>query len=108
MSLQFHRAVEKLEVWSASSVGLSFVITFASPSGPGFHGRSGFLASWRPLFNSSVGAVKVVGSPFNTFADAEDACNEILTVLEPGVSKSQFDRTSAPRFSVADFSGFQS
>jgi hypothetical protein len=81
MSLQFHQAVEKLDVWSASSADISFVITFASPNGPGFHGRHGFLASWRPLY-SSTGAVKVIGSPFNTFADAEAACSTMLGVLE--------------------------
>jgi len=81
MSLQFHQAVKNMEVWSASSAENSFVITFASPSSSGFHGRHGFLASWRPLY-SNLGAVKVTGSPFNTFADAEAACNTMLTVLE--------------------------
>jgi hypothetical protein len=81
MSLQFHRAVEYLDLWSASSADISFVITFASPDGPGFHGHRGFLASWRPL-HSRRGAVKVIGSPFNTFADAEAACNTMLGVLE--------------------------
>jgi len=41
MALQFHRAVEHLEVWSASSNGFSCVITYESPNGPGFHGRVG-------------------------------------------------------------------
>ena len=81
MPLQFHRAVEYLDVWSASSADISFVITFASPDGPGFHGRLGFLATWRPLY-SRTGAVKVTGSPFGTFADAEAACNTMLGVLE--------------------------
>jgi hypothetical protein len=81
MSLQFHRAVEYLDVWSASSADISFVITFASPNGPGFHGRHGFLASWRPVY-SRMRAVKVTGSPFNTFAEAEAACNVMLGVLE--------------------------
>ena len=81
MFLQFHQAVEKMDVWSASSADISFVITFASPTGPGFHGRRGFLASWRPIY-SSTGAVKLTGSPFNTFADAEAACNTMLGVLE--------------------------
>jgi hypothetical protein len=81
MSLQFHQAVENMDVWSASSADISFVITFASPNGPGFHGRLGFLASWRP-FDSRMGAAKVTGSPFNTFADAEAACNIMLGVLE--------------------------
>jgi hypothetical protein len=81
MSLQFHQAVENMDVWSASRADISFVITFASPTGPGFHGRRGFLASWRPLY-SRTGAVKVIGSPFNTFMDAEGACNTMLGVLE--------------------------
>lgn len=77
MSLQFRQAVDHMDVWSASSVDISFVITFASPNGPGFHGRHGFLASWRPL-QSRRGAVKVNGSPFNTFTEAEGACNAML------------------------------
>ena len=77
MSLQFHQAVENMDVWSASSADISFVITFASPTGPGFHGRRGFLASWRPFY-SSKGAVEVTGSPFETFAEAERACNTKL------------------------------
>lgn len=77
MSLQFRQAVDHMDVWSASSVDISFVITFASPNGPGFHGRHGFLASWRPL-HSRRGAVKVNGSPFNTFTEAEGACNAML------------------------------
>ena len=81
MSLHFHRAVENIDVWSASSADISFVITFASPNGPGFHGRLGFLATWRPLY-SSTGAVKVTGSPFDTFADAEAACNIMVGELE--------------------------
>ena len=81
MSLQFHQAVEK-DVWSASSADISFVITFASPTGPGFHGRRGFLATWRPLFYSSTGAVEVTGSPFNNFAEAERACSTKLGELE--------------------------
>ena len=81
MSLHVHRAVENIEVWSANSADISFVITFASPNGPGFHGRLGFLATWRPVF-SIMGAVKITGSPFNTFADAEAACNTMDGELE--------------------------
>lgn len=83
MSLQFHQAVENMDVWSASGADISFVITFASPTGPGFHGRRGFLASWRP-HHSRTGAVKVIGSPFDTFTDAEGACNTMLGVLQKG------------------------
>ena len=80
MTLQFHRAIEYIEIWSASRDGLSFVICYASPSGPGFHGRAGYLASWRPL-HQSRGAIKVGGSPFKTFAGAEEACNTMLKHL---------------------------
>ncbi|RZN10790.1 hypothetical protein CWO91_11345 [Bradyrhizobium genosp. SA-3] len=81
MALQFHRAVEHLEVWSASSNGFSFVITYESPNGPGFHGRPGYMASWRPL-RVSKGATKIGGSPFDTFAQAEEACNAMLMHLQ--------------------------
>lgn len=77
MSLQFRQAVENMDIWSASSAEVSFVITFASPTGPGFHGRHGFLASWRPLY-SHKRAVEVFGSPFNSLLEAEGACNAML------------------------------
>ena len=82
MSLQFHQFVEHLDVWIASSADISFVITFASPTGSGFRGRQGFVASWRPLHARTGAAVKVIGSPFKTFADAETACNGMLGILE--------------------------
>jgi len=69
-----------MEIWSASSDGFSFVITYESPVGPGFHGRPGYVASWRPIHQSS-GAIKIGGSPFNTFAEAEEACNTMLKYL---------------------------
>jgi hypothetical protein len=80
MSLQFHQAVEDMEIWSASGDGYSFVISFGNPSGPGFHGSAGFVASWRPLYRS-LGAIRIGGSPFKTFAQAEDACNAMLEYL---------------------------
>jgi hypothetical protein len=80
MSLQFHQAVADMDVWSASGADVSFVITFASPTGSGFRGRRGFLASWRPLY-SSTSAVKVIGSPFDSFEDAAGACNSVLGAL---------------------------
>lgn len=80
MSLQFHRAVEDMEIWSASNDDISFVITYESPAGPGFHGRPGYVASWRPLYQSR-GAIKIGGSPFKTFAEAEVACNAMLKHL---------------------------
>jgi hypothetical protein len=83
--LQFHRAVAHMDVWSASSDGFSFVISHESPTGPGFHGRTGYLASWRGLHSNSL-AIKIGGSPFKTFAEAEQACNAMLVVLTAGKS----------------------
>jgi hypothetical protein len=99
MSLQFHQAVKNMDVWSASSADISFVVTFASPTGPGFHGRHGFLASWRPIY-SRRGAVKVTGSPFNTFADAVAACNTMLGVLERPSAGSAAQANNATPLSV--------
>jgi hypothetical protein len=36
--------VEDMQIWNASSNGFSFVISFESRSGPGFHGHPGFVA----------------------------------------------------------------
>jgi hypothetical protein len=80
MSLQFHDAFERLKVWSAASDGFSFVISYESPSGPGFHGRTGYLASWRPVY-AGRGAIKITGSPFKTFNEAEAACDAMLKLL---------------------------
>ena len=73
--------VEDFQVWSATSDGFSFVISFASRSGPGFRGNPGFLASWRPIDQNRF-AVKVIGSPFRTFQEAEKACEAILAHLK--------------------------
>jgi len=80
MNLQFHNPVEGMEIWSADSDGFSFVISYESPTGPGFHGRVGFLASWRPLYQSRH-AIRINGSPFETLAEAENACNAMLKEL---------------------------
>jgi len=80
MALQFHRAVDDMEIWSASSDGFSFVITYETRDGPGFHGRPGYVASWRRLYQGS-GAIKIGGSPFGTFAETEQACNIMLKHL---------------------------
>ena len=98
MSLQFHQVVEHLDVWIASSADISFVITFASPTGPGFRGRQGFVASWRPLHARTGAAVKVIGSPFKTFADAETACNDMLGILEASRA-AQINRATPPSVS---------
>jgi len=75
-----HRAVGHTDVWSASSDGFSFVISHESPVGTGFHGRTGYLASWRGLHSNSR-AMTIGDSPLETFAAAEEACNAMLDVL---------------------------
>jgi hypothetical protein len=69
--------VEDMEIWNASSGDFSFVISYESRSGPGFHGHTGFVASWRPT-HQNKGAVKIGGSPFKTLAEAEEACKAML------------------------------
>ncbi|OKO70106.1 hypothetical protein AC629_40760 [Bradyrhizobium sp. NAS80.1] len=61
-------------------MGFSFVITYATPTGPGFHGRGGYVASWRPLDDSRA-AIRIGGSPFRTFAKTEGACNKMMEYL---------------------------
>ena len=80
MALQFQRAIRQMDIWSASSDGFSLVITYGSPTGPGFRGRAGYLASWRRAIGGS-GAVKIGGSPFKMLAEAEAAYNIILKHL---------------------------
>ena len=78
--MQFTRVaspVEDMEIWKANGNGFSFVISYESRSGPGFHGRTGFVASWRPL-DQNKSAIKVGGSPFKTLAEAEEACKTML------------------------------
>jgi hypothetical protein len=83
MTLHFSRvgpATEELEIWSASERGYSFVISNESSSGPGLRGQPGFVASWRPIHINRP-AIRVGGSPFKTFAEAEKACEAMLVHL---------------------------
>ncbi|MGY8683347.1 hypothetical protein Q2941_37055 [Bradyrhizobium sp. UFLA05-153] len=64
----------------ASSGGFSFVISNESRTGPGLHGQPGFIASWRPIYLNKP-AIKIAGSPFKTFAEAENACEAFLVHL---------------------------
>jgi hypothetical protein len=83
MPMHFSRiapATQALEIWSASEHGFSFVISNESSSGPGLHGKPGFVASWRPI-NFNRTAIRVAGSPFKTFAEAENACEAMLAHL---------------------------
>jgi hypothetical protein len=81
MPLEFHPALEGMEIWSAASDGFSFVISHESLTGPGLHGPPGFMASWRPL-HQNRSAIRITGSPFKTFAEAELACNNQLQHLK--------------------------
>jgi hypothetical protein len=82
MHMQFSRITSfvDLQIWNATSDGFSFVISFESRSGPGLHGRPGFVASWRPIYQNRT-AIKVGGSPFKTLAEAEKACTTMLVHL---------------------------
>jgi hypothetical protein len=83
MALHFSRvapATVELEIWSASERGFHFVISNESSSGPGLHGRPGFVASWRTI-NLNRPAIRIGGSPFKTFAEAEKACEVMLVDL---------------------------
>jgi len=47
-----------------------------------FHGQPGYVASWRRLDQSRrVATIKIGGSPFTTFVEAEEACNMRLKNL---------------------------
>jgi hypothetical protein len=81
--VQFSRVitpVEDIQIWNATSYGFSFVISYESRSGPGLQGNPGFLASWRPVYQNRP-AIKVVGSPFKTMTEAEQACKVMLGYL---------------------------
>ncbi len=81
MPLEFHRAIEEMEIWSANGDGYSFAISFFERfSSHGFQGRPGYVASWRPLYGGR-GAIKVIGSPFKSFDEAEVACDTMLKNL---------------------------
>jgi hypothetical protein len=83
MALHFSRLgaeTEELKIWSASERGFSFVISYESRGGPGLHGQPGFVASWRPIYINRP-AIRVGGSPFKTFAEAEKACEAMLVHL---------------------------
>jgi hypothetical protein len=81
MPLQFHRVFEEMQIWSANSGDYSFTISFfESLSGPGFRRTSGYVASWCPLYQGR-GAIKITGSPFRSFEEAEAACDAMLKNL---------------------------
>jgi hypothetical protein len=64
----------------AGERGFSFVISNESRGGPGLHGNPGFVASWRPIHINKT-AIRVGGSPFKTYTEAETACEAMLAHL---------------------------
>jgi hypothetical protein len=88
MALHFSPVVtpqSDLKIWHANSNEYSFAISLESPTGPGLKGRPGYMASWRALQNDKP-PIKVGGSPFTTFTEAEEACELMLMrlVTAPG------------------------
>jgi hypothetical protein len=82
-AMQFARVisrVENMEIWNANGNGFSFVISYEDRGGPGLWGRAGFVASWRPIYQNRC-AIKVGGSPFQSFTEAEEACEAMLGYL---------------------------
>jgi hypothetical protein len=71
---------QNIEIWSASSHGFFFVISNESRGGPGLRGQPGFVASWRSV-DPAKPAIRIGGSPFKTFAEAEHACAAMLANL---------------------------
>jgi hypothetical protein len=85
MAMEFSRVINPvadMEIWSGSSDGFSFVISYGSRNGPGFRGRTGFVASWRPIHHQKASAITIGGSPFKTLAEAEEACEVMLSHLK--------------------------
>jgi len=66
-----------MEIWNAGSNVVSFVIRYGSSRRPGFHGRTGFVASLPPLDQSRC-AIKVGGSPFKTLASPKKLARSYL------------------------------
>jgi hypothetical protein len=87
--------IEEMEAWNASSNAASFVISYESRSGPGFHGDTGYAVSWRPI-DQSRSATSVPGSPFETLAEAKEACNAMAAILSRG-ARVNFDARTVLR-----------
>ena len=72
----------------------------ASPffAGPGFHKRPGYVASWRPLYQGHD-AIKIIGSPFKSFDEAEAACDAMLKALMSDLGSGTFIGKAHRQFS---------
>jgi len=83
MPLHFIPAVPPLcdmQIWQASSSEYSFAISREVRRRSEARGKPAFVASWRSRYNTKP-AITVVGSPFATFAEAEQACEGMLIHL---------------------------
>jgi len=65
--------LRNLEIWHANNSGYAFAISRERKTRPEPHGKHGYVASWRALRHDEP-TVTVGGSPFATFAEAEEAC----------------------------------
>ena len=74
------RRASKLSRWTATTAQLSLAAAdmFATPVA--VHWSSRLYASWSLLYQNRT-AIKVTGSPFKTFVEAENACNAIFSHL---------------------------
>jgi hypothetical protein len=69
-----------LEMWQANSSEYCFAISRESWPGSEVDGKKAFVASWRSRYNNKP-AITVVGSPFATLVEAEEACEAMLVHL---------------------------
>jgi hypothetical protein len=72
--------LRNLEIWHANNSEYAFAISRERTTGPQPHGKQGYVASWRSLHYDKP-TVTVGGSPFATFAAAEEACELLLMHL---------------------------
>lgn len=71
--------LRNLEIWHANNSEYAFAISRVGE--PDRHGSPEYVASWRSLHDNKPTAA-VGGSPFTTFAEAEQACELFLMHLE--------------------------
>lgn len=82
MSLHFTPAdspLSDMEMWQASSSEYCFAISHELRQRSDVCGKLAFVASWRSRYNNKP-PITVIGSPFATLAEAEQACEGMLIV----------------------------
>jgi hypothetical protein len=73
--------LRNLEIWHADNSEYAFAISRVSQSGTDSDGSPEYVASWRSLLHNKP-TDTVGGSPFATFAEAEEACEFFLMHLD--------------------------